>query len=78
MRAFSTLSSEEKEKIYSLARAGVPDEVLRERYNVDDAILLMIYDEVLCELQRRRGYTGVRTLKDFLRNAELTDDEGDL
>lgn len=70
MRAYSSFSWEQKERIYSLARSGVPDEVLRERYNVDDAILLMIYDEVLCELQRRRGYTGARTLKDFLRNAD--------
>lgn len=70
MKAYSSFSWEQKEKIYSLARAGVSDAALCERYDVDEAILLRMYDEVLCELQRRRGYTGVRTLKDFLRNAD--------
>ena len=58
MKAYSSFSWEQKEKIYSLARAGVSDEALCERYDVDEAILLRMYDEVLCELQRRRGYSG--------------------
>lgn len=77
MKAYSSFSWEQKEKIYSLARAGVPDEVLCERYDVDEAILLRMYDEVLCELQRRRGYSGLKTVNDCLRKAYLEDiDDG--
>ncbi|UVX31666.1 hypothetical protein PRB79_gp02 [Klebsiella phage VLCpiS13d] len=54
------------------------DELLCERYDVDEAILLRMYDEVLCELQRRRGYIGLKTINDFFRNVELNNDEGDL
>ena len=71
MKAYSSFSWEQKEKIYSLARAGVSDEALCERYDVDEAILLRMYDEVLCELQRRRGYSGLKTINDFFRNVEL-------
>lgn len=42
MKAYSSFSWEQKEKIYSLARAGVSDEALCERYDVDEAILLRI------------------------------------
>ena len=70
MRAYSSFTTEEKEKIYSLARAGVPDSVLCEKYDVDEAILWRIYDEVLVELQKRRGYNGCYTVKEFFRNCE--------
>lgn len=70
MRAFSTITSEEKERIYSLARAGVPDAVLCHKYDVDEAILWRIFDEVLVELQKRRGYKGCYTVKEFFRNCE--------
>ena len=70
MRAFSTITSEEKERIYSHARAGVPDCALCAKYDVDEAILWRIYDEVLVELQRRRGYKGCYTVKEFFRNCE--------
>lgn len=69
MRAFSTLSSEEKEKIYSLARAGVPDSVLCEKYDVDEDFLLRVLDEVFVSLQKKRGYTGIYCQKDFFRSA---------
>lgn len=77
MRAYSSISWEQKEKIYSLARAGVSDAALCERYDVDEAILLRMYDEVLCELQRRRGYSGVKTVNDFFRNVDLIGDGDD-
>ena len=77
MKAYSSFSWEQKEKIYSLARAGVSDEALCERYDVDEAILLRMYDEVLCELQRRRGYSGLKTVNDFFRNVDLIGDGDD-
>lgn len=46
---------------------------------MDEAILLRVYDEVLCELQRRRGYSGLKTINDFFRNVDLNNgEEGDL
>lgn len=75
MKAYSSFSWEQKEKIYSLARAGVSDEALCKRYDVDEAILLRMYDEVLCELQRRRGYSGLKTVNDFFRNVDLNNGE---
>lgn len=77
MKAYSSFSWEQKEKIYSLARAGVSDAALCERYDVDEAILLRMYDEVLCELQRRRGYSGLKTVNDFFRNVDLSNGDGD-
>lgn len=77
MKAYSSFSWEQKEKIYSLARAGVSDGALCERYDVDEAILLRMYDEVLCELQRRRGYGGLKTVNDFFRNVDLIGDGDD-
>lgn len=77
MKAYSSFSWEQKEKIYSLARSGVSDEALCERYDVDEAILLRMYDEVLCELQRRRGYSGLKTINDFFRNVDLIGDGDD-
>ena len=77
MKAYSSFSWEQKEKIYSLARAGVSDAALCERYDVDEAILLRMYDEVLCELQRRRGYSGLKTVNDFFRNVDLIGDGDD-
>ena len=71
VRSYTSLTQEDKEKIYSLARAGVSDDVLCSRYRVDEAMLLRIYDEVLCELQVRRGYRGQRaTGKEFYRDCE--------
>ena len=70
MRAFSTLSNEEKEKIYSLARAGVPDSVLCEKYDVDEDFLLRVYEDVFASLQERRGYKGVFCKNDFFRGVE--------
>lgn len=71
MRSYTSLTQEDKEKIYSLARAGVTDAVLCARYAVDEAMLLRVYDEVLCELQVRRGYKGCRaTGKEFFRDSE--------
>ena len=77
MKAYSSFSWEQKEKIYSLARAGVSDATLCKRYDVDEAILLRMYDEVLCELQRRRGYSGLKTVNDFFRNVDLIGDGDD-
>lgn len=77
MKAYSSFSWEQKEKIYSLARAGVSDEALCKRYDVDEAILLRMYDEVLCELQRRRGYSGMKTVNDFFRSVDLIGDGDD-
>lgn len=54
----------------------MPDDALCERYDVDEAILLRMYDEVLCELQRRRGYGGLKTVNDFFRNVDLINNEG--
>lgn len=68
MRAFSTLSSEEKEKIYSLARAGVPDSVLCEKYDVDEDFLLRVCEEVFVQLQERRGYRGAFVKNGFFRD----------
>lgn len=70
VRAFSTLSREEKEKIYSLARAGVPDSVLCEKYDVDEDFLLRVYEDVFASLQERRGYKGVFCKNDFFRGVE--------
>lgn len=67
MRAYSSLTQEDKEKIYSLARSGVSDECLCNMYSVDEDFLLRIYDEVLVELQRRRGYKGAFTVNQFFR-----------
>lgn len=53
------------------------DEALCERYDVDEAILLRMYDEVLCELQWRRGYSGLKTINDFFRNVDLIGDGDD-
>lgn len=53
------------------------DDALCERYDVDEAILLRMYDEVLCELQRRRGYGGLKTVNDFFRNVDLIGDGDD-
>lgn len=71
MRAWAGITKDEKERIYSLARAGVTDDALCKKFDVDEAMLLRIYDEVLCDLQRRRGYKGLYTSKEFFRNCEV-------
>ena len=70
MRAYSSFTTEEKEKIYSLARAGVPDSVLCEKYDVDEDFLLRVYEDVFASLQERMGYKGVFCKNDFFRGVE--------
>lgn len=56
MRSYGSLSAEDKEKMYSLARAGVSDSVLCDKYKISEDMLLRVFDEMLVTLQRRRGY----------------------
>lgn len=67
MRSYKDIEFEEKEKIYSLARAGVSDDALCVKFCINEAMLLMIFDEVHVKLQNRRGYKGIFTYKSFFR-----------
>ena len=71
MRAYSSFTAEEKEKIYSLARAGVSDDAIAARYNIDEHFLLRICEEVFVQLQERRGYRGAFVKNGFFRDDEL-------
>ncbi|EGT9551732.1 hypothetical protein JFM28_004695 [Salmonella enterica] len=67
MRSYAGFTQEEKEQVYSLARAGVPDEVICRRYDIDEDFLLRVIDDVFVNLQEKRGYKGICCKNDFLR-----------
>ncbi|QZB85777.1 hypothetical protein seszw300L.2_63 [Salmonella phage seszw] len=67
MRSYAGFTQEEKEQVYSLARAGVPDEVICRRYDIDEDFLLRVLDDVFVNLQEKRGYKGICCKNDFLR-----------
>lgn len=67
MRSYAGFTQEEKEQVYSLARAGVPDEVICRRYDIDEDFLLRVIDDVFVNLQKKRGYNGICCKNDFLR-----------
>lgn len=63
MRAYSAMSLEEKEKVYSLARAGVTDDCLCERFELSHDCLLLVIEDAFMELQSRRGFSGMCRVK---------------
>jgi hypothetical protein len=67
MRSYAGFTQEEKEQVYSLARAGVPDDVICRRYDIDEDFLLRVLDDVFVNLQEKRGYKGICCKNDFLR-----------
>jgi hypothetical protein len=77
MRSYAGFTQEEKEQVYSLARAGVPDEVICRRYDIDEDFLLRVIDDVFVNLQEKRGYKGICCKNDFLRGWYDAQDEKD-
>lgn len=67
MRSYAGFTQEEKEQVYSLVRAGVPDDVICRRYDIDEDFLLRVIDDVFVNLQKKRGYKGICCKNDFLR-----------
>ncbi|CAM33108.1 hypothetical protein VIP0003 [Salmonella phage Vi II-E1] len=67
MRSYAGFTRVEKEQVYSLARAGVPDDLICRRYDIDEDFLLRVIDDVFVNLQEKRGYKGIFCKSDFLR-----------
>lgn len=63
MRNHKTITIDEKERIYSLSRAGLTDDALCERFNVSHDCLLLIIEDAFMELQTRRGFSGMCRMK---------------
>lgn len=59
MRAFNSLTTQDKERIYSCARMGITDCKICSDFDISEDDLLRAIDEVHVELQRRRGYQKI-------------------